>query len=397
MSTPTLSSTGLAWLSGALLFAAIGGDGLAAEPPVEEGSPTEETSTATVRIEHTPIASARRDRDLHVTVRIAADWDVALAWVSYRAAGTDDDYAEAELRRGLGTDYVAILPRAALNAPAIEYFISTRDLGGVVRSHFGSAERPHVVAVLRDEADHQLVGSLARHAGFASDLTLSGSVTTFAPHALSGGRETLDTTLMWSTGAEFRHRLYRPVYDIHFAIEIMRGEFDRVVDDDGETVNLCAASSFRSSTSRRCQRRPGVNLGRAGITHQFHRFFSTELDITLGATHAGFVAGAGTLWRIGEIEGTRFEVGGDYVGSIGGRGSFRFWWDTVPSVPMALGFQFTQWPAGNDGGSMGSLLHYRAVWEASARWAVGLDIGLALRERARSAMPSGAVVLRTRF
>ena len=139
-------------------------------------------------------------------------------------------------------------------------------------------------------------------------------------------------------------------------------------------------------------RSPGLNYAHGEVNFELHRWITAGARPIVGVNADGFVLGAGAALRLGDFTGTHLATSVDGIGGVGYVADLRFHWSTVPSFPMALGVEFSDWPAGEDSGAAANL-SYDLGWEMTDRWTVALRIGTAQRDDSLSRGWQGGLTL----
>lgn len=166
----------------------------------------------------------------------------------------------------------------------------------------------------------------------------------------------------WRTDAEFTYRPLNLIHDFRLGFHVLRGEWSEV---DGE-----AASDGRS---------PGMYYAHGEVNFELHRWFSLGVRPIIGVNAEGFVLGGGGVARIGDMTGTHLSLSGDSIGDVGYLADLRFHWATVPRFPMALGVEFTNWPASDESGDAANL-SYDVGWEMTDNFTLALRLGTVQRD-----------------
>ena len=179
----------------------------------------------------------------------------------------------------------------------------------------------------------------------------------------------------WRADLEFTYRPLNVVHDFRLGFHVLRGEWSEI---DGE-----APGRGRS---------PGLNYAHGEVNFELHRWITAGARPIVGVNADGFVLGAGAALRLGDFTGTHLATSVDGIGGVGYVADLRFHWSTVPSFPMALGVEFSDWPAGEDSGAAANL-SYDLGWEMTDRWTVALRIGTAQRDDSLSRGWQGGLTL----
>jgi hypothetical protein len=240
----------------------------------------------------------------------------------------------------------------------VEYFIaSSAAPGAQARAHFASPEAPQPIAVQGETAETRLAERLARHRGHRSEFRLSGELTRYGRRHLERGPRGRDfeglsdagSDVFWATRLDYTHRL------LGFPLRRprQRRAAARAV---AHLLDEARPADVAPGTAP-----PGVNYGQGGVRLELHRSLSVDANLLLGASERGFVAGVGEVLRVGRIAGTHFEAGVELLQDVGHNSFFRFAWDTVEGLPMALAVELQDRPGGDD-----SPLGTRLIYELGA-------------------------------
>lgn len=335
-----------------------------AEPTASDRDPEDVAAQGptTPTVLHAPPPTAVAGQPLVIRADIDGDWMLAELALRYRPVG--DAWQTAPFERSREGDWTASIPAEAVHSAGLDYFIESRGRDDIVRRHFASVEQPHPVRVEgMAEADTQRE-QLARYDGHRAQFRLDG---TFAAYgAVPRGPED-DTTdrysdRYWLTEATFTYRPLTLLHDFRFGVGVMRAEWPTV---DERSVSAAPE--------------PGINYGFGEVNFELHRWFSLGGRLILGATDKGFTAGVGGVGRVGDIAGTHLAASYETVGDVGSRADLRFHWTTVPRVPMAIGIEFTDWPATDSADAAN--LSYDVGVELDDAWTVTARIGTANRAR----------------
>lgn len=158
---------------------------------------------------------------------------------------------------------------------------------------------------------------------------------------------------------------YRMDSGMFQAFRVGVGIFDGV----GGTVDGIALGETRSRQ---------VNFGFAELALGFHEYFGINLMASAGNHHqteagtAEGVFGFGGSLRIGELDGTRLDLGVTLTDEIGNEAWTRFTLDAIDRVPLSAGVIVTNLPVGAD---LGVSLELGAGYEVTDWLALGLTTG----------------------
>lgn len=366
---------------------------LAALPVLAAPASAQEAQTppAAATVFHPPVAEAPGGAPLELHASITEDWRLEGVYARLRPLGSHDPWVEVPFERLAAASFVAVVPARLVQPPGLEYWIVARDPQGQEIARFASDDAPHPVLVTGETPELHQQERLARHRGHRSSFEARSQYTRYGASLADGpsGEEVLTdpgSDNFWVGELEYTYRWLTFLYDISFGVGVMRGHY-ATLTQGGQTTPCCGASA---------QDAPGLNYGYGGATLELHRAFSIAGRLTLGASEEGFAAGIGGLIRIGQIAGTRLELGGDLMQDAGNRGWMRFAWNTVPYVPMALSFEVNGWPDA-DLNTLGSRLIYEAGVELAPSFTLLAHVGRATRAQAAEAGWVGGVSARYEF
>lgn len=326
-------------------------DAAPAESAPAEASPGDPAVVPTVL--HTPISSAVAGKALTIRARVVGDWQVARMAVHYRPAGGIWQSTPVERSRDGG--WLGRIPAAAVNSAGLDYYIDSTAVDGATRQHFASEAAPHPVRVFGDSPIDVQADQLARYEGARSRVRVDGRLVAYGAQPEGDGRTDRFSDRLWQGEAEYTFRPLTWLHDMRFGFGLMRAEWPAVDE-----------APLRGDDT------PGLNYGYGEINIELHRWFSFGGRLILGASELGFTAGIGAVARIGDISGTHFEARYSTIGDVGDATALRFRWNTVPRFPMALGIEFTDWPAGDDDAAN---LVYDVGFEIDPRWTINAEVG----------------------
>lgn len=349
--------------------------GRSAPAGAEEGAP--KAGGAPV-IEHHPIAKLTGSADVLIDARIQADWKLEEAWVAVRPLDSHADYRKLPLERTGDEEFAALVPSELVEPPGIEYYIASRDKTGRTRHHFTSPAKPHKLLVTPTRVEREQQRRLSRYDGDRSRFEVRGEYTAYgrrnvrpdelgADEYSEGLTTDAGTDSYWVTELEYTYRLLTWLHDIRFGVGRLRGEQPTItVDDTQRPVGVGSGAA-----------QPGYDYGFGKANLALHENFSLGFELILGASDEGFAAGGGAVIRVGRIDATYFELGGQLQAAIGSRGWMSFAWDTVPAVPMALTIELSERP--DEAAPAGTRLLYDLGYEASDAVTLEARVGYASR------------------
>lgn len=295
-------------------------------------------------IYHVPKMSAQGGQALHVYAMVFEDWKLEETYLAYKPIGAPGEFERVKFKRASERDFVAIVPAADVQPPGLQYFVGST-VDGADRLHYASPDKPHEVVVLGETEQTIEAARLARHNGNRSTFELYGEYATYGRRQIANGAGEFETDpgtdWMWASTLEYSYRILSTLYEINFGLGVIRGHQDTYEDADGNTVPADPIAQLDEGDE------PGMNYGWGQLTFEWHRNFSMDVKLLLGASATGFAAGAGGTVRIGRIAGPNLELGGEAFQDIGSLAFMRFGWNTLPRLPMALGYELTTRPNPN--------------------------------------------------
>ncbi|MEZ4434101.1 MAG: hypothetical protein R3F65_16980 [bacterium] len=368
----------------ALLLPAVAGaqDTPPAAPAEAESEPAADDTTAPTVL-HTPLPSAPAGRDVELRAEVTGDWRLAELALRYRRVG--GPWQTVPFERGRRGDWRAVVPARDVRAVGFEYFIESRDRTGLVRRHFAGIDAPHPVRVEGQAAEDTEAEQLARYRGHRAELRVDAALVAYGTVAADGiGDGSRDgitdrfSDRYWHGEAEFIWRPLTLLHDFRFGVGVMRAAWPTVDDSPIERGE-----------------EPGVNYGFGELNFELHRWFSLGGRLVLGATDQGFTIGFGAVGRLGDIAGTHLAASYEAIGDVGSRTDLRFHWTTVPRVPMAIGIEFTDWPAAASRDAAN--LSFDLGVEIDDRWTATARIGTASRSGSLDGGVQGGLGVRCAF
>jgi hypothetical protein len=303
---------------------------------------------------HVPPASAVANTSLELVAEAPPATPTLVA--HYRRQG-GTSFTALELVRSDDLRWVAVLPRAAVTEPGIEYYLSA---GGEVV--FASAESPHRIAVSLDEADERRGRDLARTRGRRSRIHLGGEWVDYGTRTVERV-ELVDR--YYRIDADFSYRL------LTYPLEEVRVGYTRLL---GETETQVCPNSSPCTADAGYKVGGWFELGLASIEG-----IRLDTRLLVLATQSGFKVGGRVEVRLGVLEGSHVAVGFESMADVGTSGHFRLGWGTVPLLPMAATVEITRLP--DDDRSTGVRLFYDVARLVSDNLRLGLRVGYASRNQ----------------
>ncbi len=335
-------------------------------PPASAAKPP---SAEPLEVRHVPLAQVYAGTPFVLKAEVAPAWRLGALVAHYRTTGETAFHDVAFELSSDGT-YAAVLPVSPDQRLPVEYYLTARDTDGVESARFASAGAPYPVLIevdsssLEREALLEVYGQRRSRVGVFSEYVNYGSQT------INGTRY---SDSYYRLEADFLYRLFTQVGGLRIdSIRIGVGHlrahtppFDMEAPDVGSLPEL----------------RPGLDYGFSEVDVALGRFFGLGARLVLGGNASGFAAGFGGRIRIGRPHGARAEFEGEYTGGLGGAGTFRLAWDTVPRFPMSAAVQVTNVPSG----PAGVRLLYRVGYQLTDSFLIGAQAGY----QARAAVGGG--------
>lgn len=328
-------------------------------------------------LHHTPRMDAPGGENVQIFASIFEDWKADSAFLAYRPVATDTAFVEVAFERASESDFVAVIPGRDVQPPGLEYYVGSRK-DGAQQLHYASPDAPHRVVVLGETDQTREAARLARHDGHRSTFELYGEFASYGRRAVRNGDGSFETDpntdWAWTSTLQYRYRILQTLYEISFGLGLIRGHQDTYVGADGESVVADPLSGLDAG------REPGMNYGWGQLTLEWHRNFSTDVRLLFGASATGFATGVGGALRVGRIAGPNLELGGEAFQDIGSLAFMRFNWDTLPRLPMALGYELTTRP--NPSAPPGNRLVFDLGFDVNDQFTVTARGGYTLRNAA---------------
>jgi len=278
------------------------------------------------RLVHIPVVSVRADQDMAVRVEPSDFTEMGQVELFYRPVG-EQRWRSLAFARATDDTWVAKVPYAELTPRGIEYYIAARD-GERPGERFASARDPQRVQVTQAKPRTVKERELERIDHQRSVAQIRYELVSF--------RGLEDTDRTWAAGADFTYYALGAVRGLSFGFTRRRGT--------GPGLNRNAAPE-----------ETGLDHAYAAIEFAVAEQFSFTPNLMLGAQEE-FTAGGGVTARIGFDPGTHVKLVFAGVMGVGVDLGMELGWDTVPHLPMAMGYTVTSWPNAVD---WGFRLHYQ--------------------------------------
>lgn len=332
----------------------------AAAAPAEATPPTVAAIPPTPVV-HVPPAEGSAGKALELFVE--APSATPTMTLHYRRAATiaPSPFASVELVRRDAARWVAVLPGAAVTAPAIEYYL---EAGGAPA--FASPAQPHTLPVKVSAVQERRARDLQRAGGARSRVHLGFDWIDY------GTRRVEQTRLVdryYRVDADFSYRL------LAYPLEEIRVGYTRLIGDS-------QSQSCPSATP--CTAEAGYKVG-GWFELGLAAVEGVRLDARLlvMASQSGFEVGGRAELRLGVLESNHLALAVESMADVGTSGSFRLGWGSVPGLPMAATVEVTDLPDGAR--PTGVRLYY----DVSRALGNGLRLGVRLGYAARTQQITG--------
>jgi hypothetical protein len=275
--------------------------------------------------------------------------------VHYRAHGAAA-FATLELVRKEGTQWVAVLPPAAVVTPGVDYYITAGD-----EPAFASSSWPHTVPVMESAAAERRGRDLARAGGRRSRVHTQFEFVNFGT-TTTGDVDHDDHYYRFD--ADFAYRL------LAYPLEELRVGYTRLVGDGDKGFKVGG----------------WFELG-LGVVE------GVRLDgrVMVMATQEGFALGGRIEGRLGDRDASHIALGVESLADVGTSGFFRLGWGTIPRTPMAATVEITQVPAHDN--EAGVRLIYDIGRDLGNGVRLGVRVGYAARDQDVAGFTGGGNVV----
>lgn len=311
-------------------------------------------------------ATAAEALELSATVTRASERTLILR---YRPLGATT-WVEREFARGDDV-WVAVVPAAEVQAPGVEYFITSTAADGKDTPEFASAMAPHQVGVYADPKELRRARDLGRAQQRRSRAHVSGEYVSYGRR--TAGSNDIDDHY-YRVDADFSYRLLAyPLEEIRFGYTRLEGyvpqsyrQPPRACDTDPEDET--------------CRKYAGFKVG-GWFELGFGLAEGVRLDLRgiVVANQVSAAPGARAELRTGSIDGNHIAFGFEYTKDVGAAGFFRLGWATVPGVPMAATVEVTDFPASSR--ATGVRLMYDVFHPLPNGLRLGARLGYAARDQ----------------
>ncbi|WP_257450336.1 hypothetical protein [Archangium lipolyticum] len=290
-----------------------------------------------LEVRHVPAAQVTAGTSLVLRAEVAPAWRLG-ALVAHHRSAEEKDFRETAFELSSDGTYAAVIPITAEQRVSVEYYLTARDTEGVESVRFASAGAPYPVLVDVPQSSLEREALLAVYGQRRSRVRASAEYVDYGSQTINGMRY---QDQYYRLEADYLYRLLTQVGGLRIdSIRIGVGHLRAHTPAFGLTA---------PGEPPRPEQRPGLDYGFSEVDVGFNPFFGLGLRLTLGGNVTGFSAGFGGKIRIGRPHGSHAEIGGEYTAGLGGTGTVRLVWDTVPRFPMNAAVQVTNVPSGPTG------------------------------------------------
>jgi hypothetical protein len=333
----------------------------APQPPAAATPPP---SAEPLEVRHVPVAQVTAGNDLVLRAEVAPAWRLEQLVAHYRPQG-EKDFSEKAFELSSDGTYAAVIPLPSEQRVPVEYYLTARDTDGVETVRFASGGAPYPVLIEVPRYTLEREALLEVYGQRRSRVQVFGEYVDYGAQKLDGTRY---EDRYYRLEVDYLHRLFTQVGGLRIdSIRIGVGHlrastppFDMLAPVEGVPPAL----------------HPGLDYGFSEVEVGFNPSFGLGVRLVLGGNATGFAAGFGGKVRIGRPRGARAELEGEYTRGLGGSGTLRLAWDTVPRFPMSAAVQVTNVPSG----PAGVRLLYHVDYQLSDSVLVGAQAGYQARE-----------------
>jgi hypothetical protein len=337
-----------------------------AQPPTPAPGAAKAQPAEPREVRHVPLAQVTAGTPFVLKAEVAPAWRLGALVAHYRSAG-ETAFREKAFELSADGSYAAVLPVEQEQRAPVEYFLTARDTEGVETVRFASPEAPHPVLIEVDQY------ALDREALIEVYGKRRSRVSAFAEYVDYGTRRVHGTRYddsYYRVEADYLYRLFTQVGSLRIdSIRIGVGHLR------ARTPPFYTAPPPEGAEAWPALR-PGLDYGFSEVDVGFSPYFGLGVRLVLGGNATGFSAGFGGKVRIGRPAGARVELEGETTAGLGGSGTIRLVWDTVPRFPMSAAVQVTNVPSG----PAGVRLLYSAGYQFSDSFTLGAQLGYQARE-----------------
>lgn len=330
------------------------------------------------RVQHVPLHEVVSGT-IKLTFRVTHPQLVASVVVYYRRspAGGGSVQVHERIARRAGKGYVVTIPAAAVEPPALEYWVVAIDHDGNARPVFASSGQPQRIEVSPEPALQRARDALAQRGDTRSSVYAGAEWVDFGDRPLTaGGRKTHDRYYRAEVG--YAYHFLSMVDEIRLGVVHVRGQASQVsaTADGGETVSALD---------------PGIDFAKTTVGLHPIRGLRLRATMFLGASQEGFESGFGGAIVLGEPESHYLMAGFEGISTLGLTATMAMGFMASPSVPMTATIEVSEFPVGDGHG-------VRLLYDAGYRFAPATEIILRVGYQGRSSITGGPTAgLRMRY
>jgi hypothetical protein len=335
------------------------------QPPTPATGAAKAQPAEPLEVRHVPLAQVSAGTPFVLKAEVAPAWRLGALVAHYRSAG-ETAFREKAFELSADGSYAAVLPVAQDQRAPVEYFLTARDTEGVETVRFASPEAPHPVLIEVDQYALDREALIEVYGKRRSRVSAYTEYVNYGSRRLEDGRY---EDRYYRVEADYLYRLFTQVGSLRIdSIRIGVGHLR------GRTLPYGVPPP--ADGGPRPALRPGLDYGFSEVDVGFSPYFGLGMRLVLGGNATGFSAGFGGRVRIGRPAGARVEIEGETTAGLGGSGTIRLAWDTVPRFPMSAAVQVTNVPSG----PAGVRLLYSAGYQFSDSFTLGAQVGYQARE-----------------
>ncbi|HEU5060656.1 MAG TPA: hypothetical protein VFU21_29195 [Kofleriaceae bacterium] len=268
---------------------------------------------------HVPPGQAAAGEPLRLVAVIDAAVAEPVIVARVRRLGSAGRYREVPFERSSAGGYFATVPAEDVARPGVEYYIAGRDAGGAEIPHFASERAPHAVVVEAPYGERLAESDQERMRGRLDTIRLDVDGHNFG-NRYGRADYFLRSEIRWS------HHFLRTLYAVSFGYGAIEGKTPE--------TDLPGALAVKKS----------ARFGFSEVRTRFHESVFLDARATLGVDRDDLEFGGSGALVFGRPWRSSFQVGGEYLRSMGPTAFVRLQWDTAPPFLMAASVIKTDLP-----------------------------------------------------
>jgi hypothetical protein len=287
-----------------LALALIGAPARADDPP-----------PVTPAVHHAPVVTARVGEDITIDASVDRPDRARRVVLVFRGPQSS---GEVEFQRSSSDDkpYVAVVPGAAVQSPALSYAIEVETVSGTRLPVFATRAEPHSVTVVDSPEDAREAALLGRLQGRRSVVQASAEYVSF-------GRSSGDVSVP-AAGGQPGHLERRSVRDEYYRTDASYTyRLLGVVSEFGIRAGVVRGSSLVANEVDPSKYDVGLNYGAPRVRLRLVDWFHVEGELLTSVTEVGFSVGGGGAIILGDPYGSKLVFGGEGIQVFGARGYTR--------------------------------------------------------------------------